>query len=644
MTGGDSSVFRDLRTLFGAGATADLTDGQLLDRFGARRGEEAEAAFEGLVARHGPMVRGICRRVLRDPADVDDAFQAAFLILASRAGSIRDRGSLGGWLARVALRVATRAGARASRRRAAESRAGSAEAREPDGSPDRAEIRSAVDEEVDRLPDRYRRPVVLCYLEGLTHDEAARQLRCPVGTVRSRLSRARDRLKGRLARRGLAPEVGLLAPSALPRAAIEAATRAALRPSAASATAATLKGEILMTMLRDRWRWAGLLLAACGTAAGAGAFAGLPRSQGPAQPAPEKAGIASDAPSRPVEAGTMKMEALTDGPCSVAFAPDGRTVAAGCADGTVKLWDEATGAKRATLQGQKGYVLSVAFSPDGRSLAGAFDGNLVKLWDPTSGALKRELPGFIEPTLTLTSVAFAPDGRTLAIAGTGRPPKGLTERGPIFEVRLLDVGTGRTAWAHMGRSEKTQSVTFSPDGRTLAGAGGPVVRVWDARTGEPGPTFQVDRGEVLDVASSPDGSTLAGGGYHRGDGPFVGRVTLWDPRTGAVLRTLDVPRAIRAVAFSPDGKSLAAGGLGPVRQFQVDGVQWEKVVSEVRLWDLASGDLRWTAEGGLGSVHSIAFAPDGRTLVRSDDETLVQLDARTGKVLRTLMTRTIRLP
>ncbi|MBY0397513.1 MAG: RNA polymerase subunit sigma-70, partial [Thermoleophilia bacterium] len=147
------------------GATvAGLSEGQLLDRF-VRRGDPV--AFEAIVARHGPMVLGVCRRFLRDPNDVDDAFQATFLVLVRKAGSLRRRELLGNWLYGVALRVAKRARAAASARP------------EPDGfealvAPEAPEAMDpAVFEEVGHLPDKYRAPVVLCYLEGLTHDEAA---------------------------------------------------------------------------------------------------------------------------------------------------------------------------------------------------------------------------------------------------------------------------------------------------------------------------------------------------------------------------------------------------------------------------------------------------------------------------------------
>ena len=172
-------------------------------------GEGREAAFRALVVRHGPMVLGVCRRILNDPHAAEDAFQTTFLVLVKKAGTLRDRELLTNWLYGVAQRVARRSKVDAVRRRAVESRVPGTTER--DGDLDRAELRAVIDEEISRLPERFRVPLVLCHLEGLQHQEVARRLGCPVGTVESRLSRARERLRSRLARRGLAPTAGMLA-------------------------------------------------------------------------------------------------------------------------------------------------------------------------------------------------------------------------------------------------------------------------------------------------------------------------------------------------------------------------------------------------------------------------------------------------
>ncbi len=181
----------------------ESTDGQLLDLF-ATSGETAESAFRTLMERHGGMVLRVCRRALGSYHDAEDAFQATFLILLQKAGAIRRRDSIAAWLHGVALRVAADARA-AARRRADWQVAVSEEKGARSFEPDSADLTQVVLEEVGRLPEKYRATLVLCHLEGLTHEAAARQLRCPVGTIRSRLARARDFLRPRLVRRGLAP-------------------------------------------------------------------------------------------------------------------------------------------------------------------------------------------------------------------------------------------------------------------------------------------------------------------------------------------------------------------------------------------------------------------------------------------------------
>lgn len=224
--------------LFGEGSAAGMDEGELLRRFALGRDP---MALEVLVARHGPMVLGVCRRILGDRHSSEDAFQATFLVLAQRAGSIRDPDRLGPWLHGVAQRVAVRARAGLARRNSRE-RPGAeelaVETSADDSGCDRLELRAALDEEVRRLPEKFREPIVLCYLDGLTHDEAARRLRCPVGTVRSRLSTARAKLHERLTRRGVAaPSVAFAMMLAAEGA--QAATSPALLSSTVKAATAT---------------------------------------------------------------------------------------------------------------------------------------------------------------------------------------------------------------------------------------------------------------------------------------------------------------------------------------------------------------------------------------------------------------------
>ena len=299
MSAGPSlNLLRDIHTLFDSGTAGGLTDRQLLEQFASRRDAAAEAAFEVLVLRHGPMVLRVCRNSLADPHDAQDAFQATFLILVKRYRSIRRLESVGSWLFGVAMRVASRARVDAARRRAAERRRAlkviEAIDLSDDREPEQPEFGPALQEEVRRLPEKYRSVVLLCYWQGLTQEQAAAQLGCPLGTVRSRLARAKSLLRRRLIRRGLAPLFGVVAsavdsstasartvarlpytvPPALVRSTIDAASRIAAGQVAnqvASAFTALLVQDALwsMTMLKINGALAAIVIV--GLAAGLGA-------------------------------------------------------------------------------------------------------------------------------------------------------------------------------------------------------------------------------------------------------------------------------------------------------------------------------------------------------------------------------------
>jgi RNA polymerase sigma factor (sigma-70 family) len=282
-------LVRYVRNLASPGAPDACTDGQLLERY-AVGGDPA--AFAALVERHGPMVLGVCRRALRDRHDAEDAFQATFLVLIRKARAIEKPGSLGSWLHGVAYRVAGKAKAQAARRRAREPFAARAVA--VDGSEDVVwrDLRAVLDAEVDALPERYRAPLVLCYLEGKTNAEAARLLGWPRGTVATRLARARERLRSRLARRGLAPAAALL-PAALsrdagwarpPAALVDSITRDAAAAAARGATAglvsaraATLAGGVMNAMLIEKV-WVAAAAVFVAGVVGLGAFLPAPAS------------------------------------------------------------------------------------------------------------------------------------------------------------------------------------------------------------------------------------------------------------------------------------------------------------------------------------------------------------------------------
>jgi RNA polymerase sigma factor (sigma-70 family) len=263
---------KQLEALFRLGAIGGLTDAQLLERFLSHRGEDAEAAFTAVVERHGPMVLRVCRRILADPNDAEDAFQVTFLVLARKARAIARRALLANWLYGVAVRSAREVRKNAARRRAREEPMTNMQRAESPPAEDSAELRFVIDEELSRLSDSFRAPVVLCDLEGKTHKEAARILGVPVGTVSSRLVRARGLLRSRLARRGFDPSAAEpprdATPLAVPPALIAATSRAAIRlvagapiAGAVSAHLAKITGGVLKTMLIAKMTSKGIIVA-----------------------------------------------------------------------------------------------------------------------------------------------------------------------------------------------------------------------------------------------------------------------------------------------------------------------------------------------------------------------------------------------
>jgi RNA polymerase sigma-70 factor (ECF subfamily) len=278
------AAIRELGTLVSEGALGLLSDGQLLDRFVERRDA---SAFEAIVERYGPLVWGVCRRVLRNHHDTEDAFQAAFLVLARKAASVMPREKLRNWLYGVAFQTAMNAKKARAKRRIREHPAW--DMTEPEAEAvaheHAEELLSRLDREVGRLPEKYRAPIILCELEGKTHRQAAEQLGWPVGTVSGRLSRAKAVLASRLSRPGTPLSVGALGvlldhdgaqagvPSDLVRSTAQAASLPAVGKAVAtgvvSAQVAALTGEVLKTMLINKLTLsAGMLIFALALAAG----------------------------------------------------------------------------------------------------------------------------------------------------------------------------------------------------------------------------------------------------------------------------------------------------------------------------------------------------------------------------------------
>ncbi|MCI0463691.1 MAG: sigma-70 family RNA polymerase sigma factor [Gemmataceae bacterium] len=613
-------VVRHARRLVEARPPGEQTDGQLLRRFIAA-GDGL--AFEELVRRHGAMVLGVCRRVLANVHDAEDAFQATFLVLARRAGSLTRPERVANWLHGVALRVAREARGRRTRRDAEKSDNPAVTLADPADEALREELRSVLDEELDRLPEKYRAPVVLCHLEGQTHACAARALRVPVGSMSWRLARALDLLRQRLVRRGVTLSAGALAgllpvaaaPCSVPPGLLASTAgvgallvRAeALLPGAVSARAAALAQGALTALTPARLRGiAALVLAIALIGTGAAVVAQrdapdpAPASQTPAagtdKPAPEKPDLPPGALAR---IGSNRLRHGGHVGC-VVYSPDGKLLASGGGDHAVRLWEADTGKPVRHLLGHTDRPGGIAFSPDGKLLAsGGTNDRTIILWEVATG---RELRRLKTPE-SVTSVRFSPDGKRLVSGSWDKA------------IHLWEVATGRHLRRFDGHDQRVFTVVFSPDGSRLASCGWDdrTIRLWDVESGKELRQFGGGAHEVGCVAFAPDRKVLVSGGK---DGP----IRLWDVESGKELRRLvGHPSFVSSFVFSADGKLLASGS-------------YDKTV---RLWDVGSGKEIRTFGKHNDIVYQVAFSPDGKTLASAGQDSMVRLwDVATGKERR----------
>jgi RNA polymerase sigma factor (sigma-70 family) len=618
-------VLRRLR----AAAVHDETDAQLVQRFVAQRDE---AAFAILVRRHGPMVLSVCGRVLGSMHDAEDAFQATFLVLARKAATIRKMESLSSWLHGVAFHLASKLRARDTVRRRHETKAGEERTREAGVETAWRELQELLDSELQRLPAKYRMPLVLCYLEDRTHDEAARQLGWPVGTVKSRLAKGREELRTRLEGRGLTLSASAFAvalaantaAAALPATVNASAIRAAIAISAGqpargivSSAALALADGMLRTTAALIAKLAALVLLALGIGAAIG-YRPSALNEQPEEPTTQRADeLKAESPKPKTDRhgdplppgavarlGTTRFRTDTFGHLA-AFLLDGNkliSVAGEYKNMSICIWDAQSGKVLRRFAGKQWNRECAALSPDQKRLATADYEGSITLWDVAAGKEFRRIKA---GTNSLYSLAFSPDSRKLAASGPSEP------------VRIMDVDDGRELLQLKGKAEDASRVAFSPDGKLLASSGRTgVVCLWDAATGrlvhewETGHTRQTHA-----LAFAPDGKTVASAG---GDDK---NIQLHDVATGKKIRSLVGDAQTHCLVFAPDSNTLAAGG-------------WSGFRCGIRLWDLKTGKELPGLKGHFFGVESLAYSADGKRLVSAGVDNAIRLwDSATGKEL-----------
>jgi RNA polymerase sigma factor (sigma-70 family) len=658
-------------SLLGTGLSREISDQQLLERFIA---EQDESAFVELVQRYGKSVWGVCRRVLQQEQDAEDAFQAVFVVLARKATSIRKGEAVGSWLYGVAYRTAMNARQIASRRRHHEMQTPSAKpASSALNEAVFQEMQRVLDAEVQRLAEKHRAPFVLCCLEGMSKAEAAKELGWKEGTVSSRLAQARKLLQSRLARRGVSLTAVLTAiavvqntaSAAVPAVLVHAAG-GALAPQVGTAaatlspSAVALAEGIISTMAVAKVKASIAVFVALamlvGGASMAAVYVGSGTEQDPAKKDLPKAMAAVQADDDKIVAGDFEtfvpppvpvVQTIDARVVALAFAPvDNRLVTAGGGPqkpGQLKIWDAETAKELSAIRGISG-VRSLAFSPDGESLAtGDFSG-FVRVRDARSGAERAAVKG---NRFGVTVVAYSKDGKSIASGGLDRivriwDAKELKEQRTLIghaemincvayfrngktivsgskdkTAIIWNLETGKEKFALRGHLDTVETVAVSPDDQIVATASwDKTIKIWNAETGAVMTTLRGHQAAVLAVAIS--GSKLA-------SADEKGNVLLWDLATQKVIRNVakhDGP--VWGVAFSHDGKYLASGSSD----------------TTVKLWDLAAARVVQTlVTSELTPVRALAYAPDGDgnvfAIATNDKKPRIH-DAKTGAVLHVL--------
>jgi RNA polymerase sigma factor (sigma-70 family) len=628
-------LLRDVQTLFGFGVARDLSDPQLLEQFLTADQREGEVAFTLLVERHGPMVLRVCRQVLDDSHDAQDAFQATFLVFLHRAGSIRKRDSLASWLFGVAMRVARRARDTAVVRRFHEQRAGELAAASVAATNGPSERLAALHEEIARLPQRYREPIVLCHLEGLSTAAAAGRLGCAHGTILSRLARARERLRRRLTHPGRVEFAGLFvearvpqeATVALPAALVNSTVQAAVHalagrtaltaivtPAAVALTEATLR-TLFMTRIT---LVAALLTTAAVVTAVAVPFVRPTRGSNSRDASTDKGTQGHEEKPRPIEQKMIRSRDLEDALY---------TILKRDREFNDRRWPFVI--KVRDVQGKT--LIDATFKHRTKGKDNEFDALIqarraVLRFDPEATIVR----AFLE------EAEVHPPVHDLILINNKILEIPIPPEDPLSAKQSLPAKAGAPPDHRIVSTERdlALSLVYSSDGKTLATAGfGGVVHLWDMIKAKKVSDLEGEKSTIRSVTFAPDGKTVACVND-------AGLVRLWDVATGRLKQTLpglsdSMRQAARtfmldSIAFAPDGHLLAVSGFGPTKADLADRLY------ELRVFDLQAGQPSWSHMGRGEQACSLAFSPDGATLARAGWRTVKLWDSKTGEPVRTL--------
>jgi RNA polymerase sigma factor (sigma-70 family) len=647
MATGLPELMKRVRVSISAQRLADATDGDLLQQFAQERDD---ASFAELVRRHGPSVLAECRRVLADPSTGDDVFQATFLVLARRAGAIRDPDRLGGWLRGVASRIARRARAQTAKRSAIErplSAAGDPAAAVT--SPPASDLKAVLTEELNRLPQTYRDVVVACDVDGRTRRAAAQWLGIPVGTLSNRLSRAHALLGRRLLRRGVTLGVGLsvcsLATAVVPGQLFWLTVTNATTGSV-PAKIASLMLEASRPMIPIRTL---VVVLSVGAALSLSIFQLAQKARLSAAPRLPATVDWPEPPDPKPIAGEYVMAAR--------YSPDNKYLALaqpknweGKGSHKVLLYDCRNWKELFRLTGPTDTCFAVEFSDDGKTLFAACNDGNVYSWETATG---KPRPNLTSREDKCTAILGSPDGKYLV---TGHHDWGKDEVSPVY-MRVWDAATHKMLRKiELGERLLTASLTFTPDGKFVAGGNnnskvGPKdfsgVIEWDVATGKEHKRYDAVRITpgafpiTHSIAYTPDGKWLIVGGGEAVPVAGAANTTmlhgyLWvfDRDTGKLAKTLIEDRNdyVRRVQLSPDGHQLYASTTTAPRQIIQNGKPVSISFGEIQCWDTANWNPKWTQEDEAGNAHwAMLPSPNGRRLVISNSGGVFLLDAKTGE-------------